>query len=214
MAELTDLADPAILAVNERHGDDHAVNLTRLRAVATRVRTDHDLACELWATDDSAARLLALLICRPRLFTAEELDTMLREARTPKVHAWLVGYAVKKSTHGDALRVAWFDDPDPVVASAGWALTGDRIGAGADGLDLPDLLTRIEVQMGGAPDRLQWAMNGCLARIGIDHPEHRSRAIDIGERIEVLKDYPTARGCVSPFAPIWITEMVRRREAG
>ncbi|NDK89186.1 DNA alkylation repair protein [Gordonia desulfuricans] len=214
MAELSDLADPAILAVNERHGDEHAVNLTRLRAVAKRVRTDHDLACALWATDDSAARLLAVLICRPRLFTADELDAMLRQARTPKVQDWLISYVVKKSTHVETLRVAWFDDPDPVVAGAGWTLTGDRIGSGADGLDLPELLTRIEDQMADAPDRLQWAMNGCLARIGIDHPDHRSRAIDIGERLEVLKDYPTARGCVSPFAPIWITEMVRRQEAG
>jgi hypothetical protein len=27
----------------------------------------------------------------------------------------------------------------------------------------------------------------------------------------VLKDYPTSPGCTSPFAPIWITEMVRRQ---
>jgi 3-methyladenine DNA glycosylase AlkD len=56
-----------------------------------------------------------------------------------------------------------------------------------------------------------WAMNHCLAQIGIEHAEHRARAIDIGERLEVLKDYPTPPNCTSPFAPIWITEMVRRQ---
>ena len=35
--------------------------------------------------------------------------------------------------------------------------------------------------------------------------------VDIGERLEVLKDYPTSPGCTSPFAPIWINEMVRRQ---
>jgi hypothetical protein len=30
----------------------------------------------------------------------------------------------------------------------------------------------------------------------------------------VLKDYPTPPNCTSPFAPIWITEMVRREESG
>jgi len=69
----------------------------------------------------------------------------------------------------------------------------------------------IEAEMKDAPDRLQWAMNHCLAQIGIEHAEHRTRALDIGERLEVLKDYPTPRGCTSPFAPIWITEMVRRQ---
>ncbi|MDO5495955.1 MAG: DNA alkylation repair protein, partial [bacterium] len=38
------------------------------------------------------------------------------------------------------------------------------------------------------------------------------RALAIGERLEVLKDYPTPPGCTSPFAPIWITYMVDRAE--
>ena len=62
-----------------------------------------------------------------------------------------------------------------------------------------------------APDRLQWAMNECLATIGIHHPEYRARAISIGERLEVLKDYPTPPDCTSPYAPIWINEIVRRQ---
>ncbi|MBM4480936.1 hypothetical protein GS444_16325 [Rhodococcus hoagii] len=66
--------------------------------------------------------------------------------------------------------------------------------------------------MKDAPERLQWAMNECLATIGIHHRELRARAIDIGERLEVLKDYPTPPNCTSPFAPVWIDEMVRRRE--
>ena len=136
---------------------------------------------------------------------------MLRDARVPKVQDWLVSYVVKKSPHVEELRVAWFADPDPVVASAGWALTSDRVAKAPDGLDLDGLLDLVEAQMKDAPDRLQWAMNECLATIGIHHPELRARAIEIGERLEVLKDYPTPPGCTSPFAPIWITEIVRRQ---
>jgi 3-methyladenine DNA glycosylase AlkD len=212
MAELAALDDPKVRAVNEKHGDDHGVNLSKLRAVATRLKTQHDLACQLWRTGDTAARLLALLICRPKAFGRDELDTMLREARVPKVHDWLVTYVVKKSPHAEELRVAWFADPDPVVASAGWALTTERVTKKPELLDLPRLLDIIEAEMRTAPERLQWAMNHCLAQIGIDHAEHRARAIDIGERLEVLKDYPTSPGCTSPFAPIWITEMVRRQQ--
>ncbi|GIE97360.1 DNA alkylation repair protein [Paractinoplanes rishiriensis] len=211
MAELAALDDPRTRAVNEKHGDDHGVNLGRLREIAKRLKTQPDLARELWRTGDSAARLLALLICRPRAFERAELDAMLRAARTPKVHDWLVNYVVKKSPHAEDLRVAWSADPDPVVASAGWQLTTERVTRKPDGLDLPVLLDTIEADMRQAPPRLQWAMNHCLAQIGIDHADHRPRAIDIGERLEVLKDYPTPPGCTSPFAPIWITEMVRRQ---
>jgi 3-methyladenine DNA glycosylase AlkD len=100
-----------------------------------------------------------------------------------------------------------------VVASAGWALTTERVTKNPDVLDLPGLLDTIESDMKDAPARLQWAMNHCLAQIGIDHPDLRPRALEIGERLEVLKDYPTPPGCTSPYAPAWITEIVRRQEA-
>ncbi|WP_280346889.1 DNA alkylation repair protein [Nocardia neocaledoniensis] len=213
LAELAALDNPKIRAVNEKHGDDHGVNLTQLRAVAKRLKTQQDLARELWATGDTAARLLALLICRPKAYDRAELDTMLRDARTPKVHDWLVNYVVKKNPHAEDLRLSWFTDPDPVVASAGWALTSERVVKRPDGLDLAALLDTIEAEMADAPDRLQWAMNTCLAQIGIEHPGYRARALDIGERLKVLADYPTPPNCTSPFAPIWITEMVRRQQA-
>ncbi len=171
MAELAALDDPRAREVNQRHGDDHGVNLGKLRAIAKRLKTQQELARRLWATDDT----------------------------------------VKKSAHAEELRVAWSADPDPVVASAGWALTTERVAKKPDGLDLSGLLDVIETRMRDPPDRLQWAMNHCLAQIGIEHAGHRARAIDIGERLAVLKDYPTPPGCTSPFAPTWIAEMVRRQ---
>lgn len=212
MAELADLDNPKTRRVNEKHGDDHGVNLSALRAIAKRLKTQQELACQLWETGDTAARLLALLICHPKAFGRDELDAVLREARAPKVQDWLVNYVVKKSPHSEELRVAWTADPDPVVAGAGWALTTERVAKKPQGLDLAGLLDVIEAEMRDAPDRLQWAMNHCLARIGIEHAEYRARAIGIGERLEVLKDYPTSPGCTSPYAPVWITEMVRRQQ--
>lgn len=211
MAELAQLEDPRAREVNEKHGDDHGVNLSKLRALAKRLKTQQDLSRRLWETNDTPARLLALLICRPKAFEPDELDRMLRESRVPKVHDWLVNYVVKKSPYCEELRLAWSADPDPVIASAGWALTTERVAKKPEGLDLAGLLDVIEAEMKDSPDRLQWAMNHCLAQIGIEHAEHRTRAVDIGERLQVLRDYPTSPGCTSPFAPIWITEMVRRQ---
>src|SRR6185312_6329064 len=130
LAELAGLEDPKVRAVNERHGDDHGVNLSKLRAIAKRLKIQQPLARELWATDDTAARLLSLLICRPKEFDGGELDSMLRASRAPKVADWLVNYVVKKNAHAEDLRMAWMDDADPVVASAGWALASDRVAKG------------------------------------------------------------------------------------
>jgi 3-methyladenine DNA glycosylase AlkD len=124
---------------------------------------------------------------------------------------WLVNHVVKKSPHAEQLRVAWSADADPVVASAGWMLTTERVVKRPEGLDLAGLLDVVEAELKTAPDRLQWAMNSCLAQIGIEHAGLRARAVAIGERLAVLKDYPTPPGCTSPFAPAWIAEAVRRQ---
>ena len=211
VAELAALDDPKIREVNARHGDDHGVNLSNLRALAQRLKKNEVLARDLWNNGDTAARLLSVLICRPKSFDSEELDAMLRQARIPKVHAWFVSYVIKKNPNAEELRLRWLSDPDESVASAGWALTSDVVSKNPEVLDLTALLDTIEAHMKTAPEQLQWAMNHCLAQIGIEHAEYRERAIRIGERLEVLKDYPTPPNCTSPYAPAWIAEMVRRQ---
>lgn len=212
LGELAALEDPKMRAANEKRGDDHGMNLSRLRAVAKKAKTDQPLARELWATGETPARLLALLICRPREFSAEELDAMLRETRTPKVNDWFVNYVAKKTPLAEEMRLRWFEDPDPTVTAAAWSLTAERVAKNPDGLDLEHLLDLIERDMKDAPPRPQWTMNETLAQIGIHHPALRARALAIGERLQVLADYPTPPGCTSPFAPLWIGEIVRRRE--
>lgn len=214
VAALEALEDPKARAVNEKYGDDHGVNLTKLRAIAKALKTNQDLALELWATGYTPARLVALLICRPRAFEEAQLDTMLREAYIPKVHDWLVNYVVMKNPHAEALRLAWLLDLDPVISSAGWALTTERVMKKPEGVNLAGLLDIIELGMQDAPDRLQWAMNWCLTQIGVCHEEYRERALEIGKRLRVLEDYPTSPGCTSPYAPIAIAELVRRRGQG
>ena len=213
MAELAALEEPKLRAANVERGDDHGVNLSALRAIAKRLKTQHELALELWASGDTAARLLATLIARPKTFSADELDAMIRDIRAPKLLDWFVTNLVKPGKHVEDLRLRWKDKPD-LVGRAGWSLTTDRVVKTAQGLDLATLLDEIEAEMKDAPEPKQWAMNHCLAEIGIHHPKYRARAIRIGEKLKVLIDYPASPGCTPPYAPIWITEMVRRQDVG
>lgn len=211
LAELAALEDPKARAVNERHGDAHGVNLSKLRGLAKRVGVSTELARELWDSDDVAGQLLALLVAKPRELSADEIDGMLRTTRSAKAHDWLVNYIAKKSPLSEQLRLRWMDDADADARAAAWSLTSVRVAKSPDGLDLDGLLDRIERELKDAPSREQWAMNETLAHLGIHHPALRERAVAIGERLQVLADYPTPPNCTSPFAPIWIAEMVRRQ---
>lgn len=211
MRALAALEDPKMRAANESRGDDHGVNLTQLRALAKRLKTQHDLARQLWTTGDTAARLLATLVCKPKAFSETELDTMVHDIRSPKLLDWFIVNVVKPGAHAEKLRRGWKDGGD-LVGRAGWSLITEEVVKNAKGLDLPALLDQIKKEMKQAAPQKQWAMNHCLAEIGIHHPQHRARAIAIGERLAVLIDYPASPGCTPPYAPIWIAEMVRRRE--
>ena len=102
-------------------------------------------------------------------------------------------------------------DKDGWAARAGWNLTASRIGKGAEGLDLLALLDRIESEMADAPPETQWTMNNTLIAIGVHHAKHRKRAIAIGEKIGLYKDWPVSKGCTPPYVPVCVPEMVKRQ---
>jgi 3-methyladenine DNA glycosylase AlkD len=184
-----------------------------IRTLAKKIKADHKLALQLWKTGNIDAQLLAILLMKPKELSAKELDKMVRTARFAWVADWLNANIVKEQPDADKekLRLKCMKDDDGWAARAGWNLTASKIGKGADGLDLPALLNRIESEMAESPPETQWAMNAALAAIGIHHAKLRKRAIAIGEKLGIYRDYPCSKGCTSPFAPIWINEMVKRQ---
>lgn len=187
-----------------------------LRALAKKIKTNHELAMELWKTDNIDAQLLAILLMKPKQISAKELDKLVRTARFGWVADWLNSYIVKEQPDADkeALRVKWMEDKDGWAARAGWNLTASKINKGgkdAQALDLSALLDRIEKEMPKAPPEKQWTMNNTLMAIGIKDAKLRKRAIAIGEKIGLYKDWPVSKGCVIPYAATAIPEMVKRQ---
>lgn len=217
LARLEALGEPKLRAQSHRSGagdQQFGVRLGDIRKLADEIKTDHALALSLWETGNLDARLLAILLLRPKQLSAEALDQMVRAATVAQLADWLNGYVVKKHPDKEALRQRWMADANPWAARAGWGQTADRVAHSPEGLDLPALLDRIEADMKTAAPEPQWPMNTCLANIGIHVPALRPRALAIGEALGVYRDYPVPKGCTSPFAPIWIHEMVRRQDGG
>ena len=214
LAQLEALGNDKVRARNTRNGagdNQYGVQLGDIRKLAARIKADHDLGMALWETENQDARLLAILLITPEDLSSSEVNRMVRSATFPQLADWLNAYVVKEHPDKEALREKWMQAKDPMAARAGWNLTAERVARNPDGLDVPGLLDRIESEMGTAPPAAQWTMNSCLAQIGIHFPELRKRAIAIGEKLGIYRDYPVSKGCTSPFAPIWITEMVKRQ---
>ncbi len=212
MDRLRRLGDEKVRERNARQGagdGGFGVKTGDLRALAKEIKADPELATALWETGHPDARMLAVLLMKPKAVPAERLDAMVREATFGWLADWVNAYLVKLHPKKEALRTRWMASDHPWAARAGWSLTAERVAKAPEDLDA--LLDRIEGEMAGAPAPAQWTMNSTLAAIGIHSPAHRERALAIGERLGVYRDYPTSKGCTSPFAPVWISEMVRRQ---
>lgn len=214
LAKLKALGNEKVRAHNKKYGagdNQFGVKLGDIRKLAKEIKADHELAVALWDTGNIDAMLLAVLLIKPEKLSRDEMDRMVRSINFVHVADWLNSYIVKDHPDNESLRQIWMEDDNPWAARAGWSLTAGRVAREPDGLDLKALLDRIESDMGNAAPEVQWTMNSCLAAIGIHFPKHRKRAIAIGETLGIYRDYPVSKGCTSPFAPIWINEMVSRQ---
>jgi 3-methyladenine DNA glycosylase AlkD len=214
LKQLKTLGSAKVRAQNAKSGagdNQFGVSLGDIRALAKKIRTDHPLALSLWDTGNVDAQFLAALIVQPKQLSATDLDRMVRTITFVRVADWLNAYVVRQHPDKEALRQKWMAAGDRWLARSGWDLTAERVAKSPDGLDLPGLLDRIEAEMASAPPEVQWTMNFTLAAIGIHVPKHRKRAIAIGEKLGIYRDYPVSKGCTSPFAPIWINAMVSRQ---
>ena len=211
---LKSLGNESVRVHNRKFGagdNQYGAKLGDIRKLAAQMKADHQSAMDLYDSGIIDAQLLAVLLIKPKKLSLDELDRIVRAATFSQVADWVNAYLVKEHPEKEALRVRWMADADPWAARAGWGLTSGRVARSPEGIDLTALLDRIEAEMPAAPAPTQWTMNSCLANIGIHHPALRKRALAIGERLGIYRDYPVSKGCTSPFAPIWINEMVRRQ---
>ncbi|HUQ72028.1 MAG TPA: DNA alkylation repair protein, partial [Planctomycetaceae bacterium] len=162
-------------------------------------------------TGNVDAQFLATLLVEVNRLPADDLERMVKSITFVWVADWLHSNVVKQHADKETLRKKWMESDDRWTARAGWQLTAGRVAKSPEGLDLVALLDRIEKEMAAVAPEVQWTMNMCLAEIGIHFPKHRQRALAIGEKLGIYRDYPCSKGCTSPFAPIWINEMVRRQ---
>lgn len=214
LAALEKLGDARLQALNAKRGISgvqFGVKMGDIRTLAKKLKSNHDLGLALWETAIFEARMLAILLLDPQKLSPDQLEYLVSSNTLAQVADWLMGNIVKAHPEKEALRIKWMTDPAPMRARAGWSLTAEKIMKDAESLDLTAILDRVELEMAGADPAAQWTMNMALANIGIYHPALRNRAMMIGETLGVYRDYPTPKGCTSPFAPIWIAAIAARQ---
>lgn len=199
-----------------RHGagdNKFGVTLGNLRSLAKKLKSNHALALQLWATGNADAMILATMLMAPGELSAPEIENMVKPVTCFKLIDELVFNVVVNSAHSEKLRSRWMDSPKEMQGRAGWNLLIDRITKpDTGGLDFDEILKTIEAGILAALKRKQEAMNRCLVEIGIHFPEFTRQCVALGERLGRFDKTPVPKGCTSSYAPEWIAAALQRQK--
>ncbi len=217
LSRLEGMSNESTLKHNIKSGagkNQFGVKLGDIRNLANKIKSDHDLALELWKTKNIDARLLACLIIKPKSLSLKEMDVMVKSIDFVQLADWFNAYILKNYPEKEELWNMWKDSKNKWALRSWWSMTAGKIARSAsnddDSVDPAKILKELEKDMPKAEPEVQWTMNTALANTGIYHPKLRKEALRIGEKLGIYRDYPVSKGCTSPFAPIWIKEMVKR----
>lgn len=189
------------------------VPIGKIKELAKKIRTNHELAKDLWKENYLESRLLATMIMDSRLVKPIDIPRILEgekdirviDAFTSKVASHMVG----KNQFVDD----YMDGDDKFLARAAYNLIWYNVSEKAyDAREISYLLEKIRKEMKFEPREKMAAMNRTLVEIGVHYDEFTELAVATGEEIGRIDKSPVPEGCISTYAPEWIEEARRQRE--
>lgn len=190
-----------------------------LRKIAKDIKKDHELAMELWSTEEFLPRLLAILIMDKKLLSQDVLNELDQDMQIHTVDErnnlmdWLMANQLMKDKKLIALLESWENSPSTLQRRTFWYYQARLRWTGQTPPDnTEELLTSIEANIAQEEPEVQWAMNFTAGWIGVYDEENRARCMKIGEKTGLYKGEMVARGCTPNYLPEFITMEVNKRQ--
>jgi 3-methyladenine DNA glycosylase AlkD len=201
--------------VYARHGvagDMYGVSYAHLGKLRKKIKTDHELAAELWTTGNHDARVLATQIADPARATRGQLDGWLKDCHNYVLTDALAAYAARTPLAHDRMQ-KWIRSRQEFVGLAGWSLVA-HLATRGDALETDvceSLLGTIERDIHASKNRVRHAMNGALIAIGLRSKALQRQALAAAKRIGRVEVDHGETGCKTPDAAAYIKKAAARR---
>lgn len=186
-----------------------------LRKIAKDIKKDHELAMELWSTEEFLPRQLAILIMDKKLLSQDVLNKLDKDMQTHTFNERnnLMANLLTKDKKKIALMESWENSPSALQRRAFWYYQGRLRWTGQTPPDnTEDLLSAIEANLAQEEPEVQWAMNLTAGWIGVYDEKNRTRCMKIGEKTGLYKDEMVSKGCTPNYLPEFITIEVNKRQ--
>ncbi len=205
-------AENILLQVNSK------TKLGDLRKIAKDIKKDHELAMELWSTEEFLPRLLSILIMDKKLLSQDLINKLDKDMQ---IHTfdernnlmdWLMANQLTKDKKNISLMVSWENSHSALQRRAYWYYQARLRWTGQTPPDnTADLLSAIEANITQEEPEVQWAMNFTAGWIAVYDEKYRARCIKLGEKTGLYKDEMVSKGCTPNYLPEFITIEVNKR---
>lgn len=182
-----------------------------IRKLAKTIKKNHDLAMELWSTEEFYSMQLAILIMDKNLLTQEHINALEEAILTQEyknqnhLTDWLMANQLMKNKKTIALMESWEDSPSAIQRRIFWYYQARLRWTGqTPPPNSLTLLESLETKMENEEPKVQWAMNFLAGQIGVHEVEYRSRCIALGERLSLYKEDRAPKGCTPNYLPGFI----------
>ena len=165
------------------------IGLTRLRAIATQVGRDHDLALRLWNERNHDAKIIGLLIDDPKQLTRDQVEKQVDGAGPGMLSHVLSSCdaTLPKSPIAFEIAKGWIASNDPVRRSCGYGLVyelaKDRKDKRLTDEFVLGCVEKISSTIAKEENRVRVSMGGALVSIGKRNKKLNAAAIEVAKAI-------------------------------
>lgn len=215
MATLKKMGTAQNVKVYRRHGAGnklYGVSFADLNKLKKQIKTDHQLARQLWASGNTDARTLAIMVADPGQMTASEMDDWLSDI-SYYLLADLLGGLVAQSDLANRKLNKWAASKKEYVRQCGYVVLCSMLKDRAETVDdelCAEFLDKIERQIHRSPNRARHSMNMALTAIGIYKPRFRKKTISAARRIGKVEVDHGETSCKTPDAESYILKSAGR----
>ena len=211
MAELKKKGSEQTRKIARRHGSPEemfGVKIADLKPIAKRLKGQQQLACALYDTGNSDAMYLAGLVADGSQMSKRQLNSWARRANWYAISEYAVPGVAVESTHAHELALKWMSSRQELVAACGWCTYAGVVATRSDDeLDLEEvkrLLKRVVDQIGDAPNRVRYCMNGFVIAVGTYIKPLLRQAKSAAKRIGKVEVDVGETSCKVPLAKEYI----------
>lgn len=194
------------------------VKVGDLKTIVKKVKKNHELSLELYATGNSDAQYLAGLIADEKRITAADLQHWAEGATWYMLSEYTVPWVAAESPHGWQLALQWIESDQEKIAGCGWATLNNWVSLRPDEtLDIPalsQLLDRVSDNIHPAQNRVRYVMNGFVIATGCYVAPLHEKAKAVAQQIGKVSVNVGNTACKVPFAPDYIQKVEEMGRVG